>query len=143
MAGTANVVAGNLTSEELASIEGFYRAIGGEFDLADEALAPGWRGVRAPGVEVGIDLFKPHLVEFHELFSDVTVTIHQIVAAEGHAAVRAEVAGTNDGEYLGVAPTHTPGIFRMHAFHEFQDGRIFRTWPLDDVYGWMQQVGAV
>jgi steroid delta-isomerase-like uncharacterized protein len=126
--------------EDREAIEKLLRATTGEAELLDEALAPDWRGFPAPGVEVKADALRPIVAAFAAAFPDAAVTVHEIVATPGRVAIRAEVTGTHTGEWLGIPPTNKSCIIAMHAFHHIEDGRIVRSWPLDDIFGWMQQV---
>jgi steroid delta-isomerase-like uncharacterized protein len=129
-----------ISPEDREAIEKLLRATTGEVELLDEALSPDWRGFPAPGVEVKADALKPIVAAFATAFPDAQVTVHDIVATPGHVAIRAEVTGTHKGDWLGVPATNKSCVIAMHAFHHVEDGRVVRSWPLDDIFGWMQQV---
>lgn len=131
------------TVEQRRLIETLYRAIGGEPDLLDEVLAPDWQDIPSlPGQPLGPAGMKPHIRQFHEAFADARVILHDVVAAPGLVAVRGALAGTLRGEFLGVtAPGHRDEI-TIHEFHEIRDGRIRRSWHLEDLHGWRTRATA-
>jgi len=129
-----------LSDDDHRLMDTFYRAIGGQLELLDDILADDWRGIPAPGVEVDADHFKPHVEEFRNVFPDAQITVHAMIGGTGYVAVRAETEGMQRQPWLGVPATGKRCAMRMAEFHEIRDGRITRTWPLNDVFGWMQQV---
>ncbi len=129
------------TDDERRLIETLYRAIGGEPDLLDEVLAPDWEDIPAiPDQPPGPAGMKPHIVAFHEAFTDARVILHDIVASSGLVAVRGALAGTLRGEFLGVPPNGRYDEITIHEFHEIADGRIRRSWHLEDLHGWMSRM---
>jgi predicted ester cyclase len=131
------------TDEERRLIEALYRAIGGEPDLLDEVLAPDWEDIPSiPDQVPGPAGMKPHIVAFHEAFADARVIIHDIVASSGLVAVRGALAGTLRSEFFGVAPNGRYDEITVHEFHEINNGRITRSWHLEDLHGWMSRMKA-
>ena len=141
---SAPLVSG-VSDEDRRLIETFYRAVGGQpvggqLDLLGEVLAEDWRGIPAPGIEVDADHFLHHLEEIRAVFPDGQVTVHEIIGVQGRIAVRAEMIGTHRREWMGIPATGRVCTIRMHEFHHLTDGRLSRTWPLNDLQGWIQQV---
>jgi steroid delta-isomerase-like uncharacterized protein len=74
---------------------------------------------------------------------DVQVEIKQIFASGDRVAAHLVMAGTHQGELYG-----TPGTGKrvelndMHIYR-LADGKIAETWQVDDVWGWLRQMGAV
>jgi predicted ester cyclase len=131
------------TEDERRIVETLYRAIGGEPDLVDEVLAPDWEDIPGiPGQPPGPEGLKPHITEFHACFADARVFLHDIVAASGRVAVRGELTGVHRGEFLGVSPTGRSSSITIHEFHQIENGRIVRSWHLEDLHGWIRQMGA-
>lgn len=129
------------TDEERRIVETLYRAIGGEPDLLDEVLAPDWEDIPSiPGQPPGPEGLKPHITQFHTSFANARVVLHDIVAAPGRVAVRGELTGIHRGEFLGVSPTGKSGSITIHEFHQIKNSRIVRSWHLEDLHGWVQQM---
>lgn len=133
-----------ISTAELQAIEGLYRAFSeGDIDLLDEVLSPDWVDIPlAPHQKPGREGFKPLVREFRTAFPDLRITVHQVLGTAGQAAVRAEITGTHQGEWFGIAPTGKPFSIRIHEFHELANGRITQTRHLEDWFGWLAQVGA-
>jgi steroid delta-isomerase-like uncharacterized protein len=129
---------------DLAAIETLYRAFNeGDTDLLDQVLTPDWEDIpRAPHQAAGREGIKPLIHEFRAAFPDIRIAVHEIIGAPGRAAVRAEIKGTHKGEWFGVAPTGKSFCIAIHEFHYLTEGRITRTWHLEDWFGWLAQVGA-
>ncbi|MDN3028395.1 ester cyclase [Streptomyces sp. S.PB5] len=131
------------TDQERRLVETLYRAIGGEPDLLDDVLAPDWEDIPSiPDQPPGPAGMKPHIFAFHEAFADARVIIHDIVASSGLVAVRGVLAGTLRSEFLGVTPNGRYDEITIHEFHEIDNGRITRSWHLEDLHGWMGRMKA-
>jgi len=121
----------------------FYRAFSEGPELLDRAVAPDWQDIPlAPQQEPGREGMKPLIRGFAAAFPDAMVTIHEIIGVPGRAAVRAEITGTHRGEWFGIAPTNKRFRLPIHEFHTIENGRLTRTWHLEDWFGWLLQVGA-
>ncbi len=133
-----------LTEAEEQSIRTLYRAFSeNNPDLVDEACASDWQDIpMVPGQEPGPAGLKPLIHGFLRAFPDMNITVHEIIGVAGRAGVRAEITGTHQGEFMGIAPTGKAISVPIHEFHHFQDGRITHTWHLEDWFGMLHQVGA-
>ncbi|MEQ8390955.1 MAG: ester cyclase [Thalassospira sp.] len=125
------------------AIELLYRSFSESTDLLDEAVTSDWQDIPlAPGQQPGRDGMKPLINAFRDAFSDLQITIHEMIGAPGRVAVRAEITGTHRGEWFGVAPTGKSFRMPIHEFHYLENGRLTHTWHLEDWFGWFFQVGA-
>ncbi len=133
-----------LRAEERLAIETLYRAFSeGRPDLLDQAVAPDWQDIPlAPHQAPGREGMKPLIQDFVAAFPDLEITIREIIGAPGRAAVRAEITGTHEGEWFGIAPTGKTFRMPIHEFHYIGNGRLTHTWHLEDWFGWLFQVGA-
>lgn len=133
-----------LTPAEWQSVISLYRAFAdGAPDLLDQALAPDWEDIPlAPGQAAGPERLKAIVREFRTAVPDLQVSIHDALAEAGRIAVRAELSGTHQGAFLGVPATGLPIRIVIHEFHELREGRIARTWHLEDLFGALAQIGA-
>ena len=135
---------GSLTSIERTALETLYRAFSDKNpNLLNEAVTPDWKDIPlAPGQGPGPDGLKPMIRAFSEAFPDIKITIKEMIGASGHAGIRAEITGTHQGEWFGIAPTGKTVSVAIHDFHHLQDGKITQTWHLEDWFGMVNQVGA-
>jgi len=131
-----------LRAERLA-VETFYRAFTDQKpDLVDEVLAPGWDDIPlAPGQEPGPAGIKPIIRSVTQAFPDVRIAIHDLVQEVGRIGVRAEITGTHQGEFFGIAPTGRKVSFRLHEFHILDGNRVTATWHMEDWFGLFLQLG--
>ena len=135
---------GSLTDIERNSIETLYGAFSDKNpDLLNEAVTSDWQDIPLPpGQGPGRDGFKPSIKAFIAAFPDIKITIKEMIGAAGHAGVRAEITGTHQGEWFGIAPTGKAISVAIHEFHHLQDGKVTHTWHLEDWFGMLNQVGA-
>lgn len=141
---TTSLQANGLTAAEQLAIETLYRAFNEQNPaLLDQALTPDWDDIPlGPHQQPGRDGMKPVVAMFIAAFPDVKITIQDIFGLGGRAAVRAQITGTHQGEFFGIPATGKPMAIAIHEFHELKDGRIARTWHLEDWFGMLNQVGA-
>ncbi|MNH46520.1 SnoaL-like polyketide cyclase [compost metagenome] len=64
-----------------------------------------------------------------------------MIQVPGRIGVRAEIGGTHQGEFFGIAPTGKKISFRLHEFHTLSDGRVTTTWHMEDWFGLFIQLG--
>lgn len=74
---------------------------------------------------------------------DLVVTVEDVVVSGdgGLAAVRSVSRGVHAGELLGVPGTGRRVEFRASDFHRLENGRIVKTWHLEDYFGVATQLG--
>lgn len=134
-----------LSEADRRAIERLYDAFSQhDPDALDEAVTEDWQDIPlAPGQLPGREGMKLLIRSFLEAFPDMRIMIHEIVGEPGRAAVRAEITGTHRGEWFGVAPTGRAFVLPIHEFHHTQDGRVTKTWHMEDWFGWLHQVGAM
>ncbi|CAK7283777.1 ester cyclase [Streptomyces sp. RM1] len=129
------------TDNEIA-VKRFYDALAtGDTSLVDAALAPDWEAVPALRTGPGADGWKKSIEHLRGVFSGLTVTIADVVASGDMVAVRSVGRGVHVGELLGVEGTGREVEFRASDFHQVVDGRIVRTWHLEDYFGIATQIG--
>lgn len=98
-------------------------------DVLDHDPAPD----QGPGVQGFIDFFTG----FRAAFPDLHVEVEHLVADEE------SVAGTHQGNFLGVPATGRPIKARGVQISRFQNGKTVERWGSSDVLGIMQQIGAI
>src|SRR5690606_33846825 len=101
-------------------------------DLVDEVLAPTWDDIPlAPGQGAGPEGIKPIIRSVMHAFPDVQITVHDMIQVPGRIGVRAEISGTHQGEFFGIAPTGKKVSFRLHEFHTLDGKRVTTTWHME------------
>ncbi|MBV9795532.1 MAG: ester cyclase [Actinobacteria bacterium] len=113
----------------------------GDTTLVDQALAPDWEAVPALQAGPGAAGWKATVSHLRGVFTDLTVTIEDVVVSGDQVAVRSVSRGVHTGELLGVPGTGRPVEIRAADFHRIEGGRIVRTWHLEDYFGVAGQLG--
>lgn len=128
---------------ERTAVENLYRAFSDKNpDLLDLAVTQDWDDIPlAPGQGPGPVGFKPLLAGFIAAFPDINITVHDMLQEPGKIAVRAEITGTHQGEFMGIAPTGRRISVRLHEFHLLNGERVTTTWHMEDWFAMFQQIG--
>lgn len=130
------------TSEAESTVRRFYEALTtGETDLVDQALAPEWEAVPALRTGTGAEGWKASIAHLRGVFTGLSVTIEDVVVSGDRVAVRSVCRGIHTGTLLGVAGTGREVEFRASDVHRLENGRIVRTWHLEDYFGLATQLG--
>jgi steroid delta-isomerase-like uncharacterized protein len=133
-----------LSEQGRKAIETLYIAFSNNPDALDDAVTEDWQDIpRAPGQGAGREGMKPMIRAFNAAFPDARITIHEMISVAGKAAVRAEITGTHKGEWFGVQPTGKAFVLPIHEFHHVENGRVTKTWHMEDWFGWLHQMGAM
>jgi steroid delta-isomerase-like uncharacterized protein len=80
---------------------------------------------------------------FLEAFPHATITEGAPVIDEGRAAIAAEVSGTHEGRFMGLAPTGRPFRFPVVFLFECDDDHIARERRVYDFTGLLVQIGVL
>jgi predicted ester cyclase len=129
-----------ITNEQ--AVRSFYEALAtGDTALIDEVCVPDWEGVPALRSGPGRDGWKKSIEHLRGVFSDLTISIEQLVEAGDIVAVRSVGRGVHTGTLLGVEGTGRKIEFVASDFHQLSDGMIVRTWHLEDYFGIAAQIG--
>ena len=123
----------------------FYEAfVSDDPAVLDRTLAPGWTvHPPAPGGPQGVDGYRPVLQGFRAAFPDCTVAIDDAFGAGDRVVVRCTMRATHRAPFLGVAGTGTPIELRTCDIHRIAGDRIAQSWHIEDLLGFLVQVGAV
>jgi predicted ester cyclase len=127
-------------------IGSFYEAFSGKTELLDAVMTDDWDDIPlGPGQEPGRAGARSLIEGINKVFSDLRIVVEEIIDARGAGGngmvgVRAKMRGVHTGEFLGIAPTGRETEVRAHDFHEIVDGRVVRTYHMEDWLNWFQQV---
>jgi len=125
----------------------FYRAFSGGTDLLDGVVTPDWEHIPLnPGQGPGLDGIKPTIKGIGQSFTDFEIVVHDVIDGRGSdgngkVGVRAEMRGTHTVALFGIAATGRAVSIPIHDVHDVHDGRLARTWHLEDWFGFFNQVG--
>jgi predicted ester cyclase len=139
------------TTNPVALVERLYEAMNtGDphliDDVATNVLALGWTNEpTAPGQEPGADGFRTFVPRLRSVWPDFTISHDEIVvSADGsRVAVRSTGRVTHStGEFFGLPATGRVGELHAFDFHHIADGRIRRSFHLEDFLGLLMQLEA-
>jgi len=128
-------------------VETFYRAFSGDTDLLDQVVTSDWEDLpAAPGQPPGPDGIKPMIKGIAASLSNFEIVVHDVIDGRGQdgngkIGVRGEMRGTHTGEMFGIPATGRDVRIPIHEFHDVINGKLARTWHLEDWMGFFQQVG--
>jgi steroid delta-isomerase-like uncharacterized protein len=111
--------------------------------LLDSILSEGWTDIpAAPGQLPGRDGAKRLLAELTTAFPDLEITIKEILQDGNKVTVRSEIAGTQREVFMGFQARGRRMAIQAIDIHEFDDGRIIRTWHTEDWLTGLHQLGV-
>ncbi|MDQ1151215.1 steroid delta-isomerase-like uncharacterized protein [Sphingobacterium zeae] len=133
-----------LTEQEIETLKAFYGVFSQrDYTVVDTILAPDWQDIPlAPGQQEGSEGYKKLVQGFVQAFSDVEVNIHEIFGSHERAGVRAEMVFTHNNEFLGIPASGKKLRVSIHEFHHIKDGKLVKTWHLEDWLGMFVQTGS-
>lgn len=122
----------------------FYQAFNtNQPELLDQVLAPEWEDIPlGPGQATGRDAFKPMVGGFHQIFHDLKVTNEDIIESGDKVVVRSTIEGTQAGDFAGFPSKGRPIKVMAIDIHQFKDGKVIRTWHIEDWLSGLFQMGA-
>lgn len=74
---------------------------------------------------------------------DIRVAVDDLMADGDLAVKRWTATGIQSGELAGIPPTGKPVRFSGVSIYRFRDGRIAESWYVYDLFGLLQQLGAL
>jgi predicted ester cyclase len=95
--------------------------------------------IDAPGAEK----LKQVWSMLFSVYADLHLTVDDLIAAGDKIVARNTVTGTQQGEFMGAAPTGRSVTYNEIFIFRFVDGRVAETWGVVDVYAQMRQIGVV
>lgn len=122
----------------------FYQAFSqNQPDLLDGVLAENGEDIPPnDGQEIGRDAFKPYVTGFHQIFSDLTIVNDAIIDAGDTVVVRSTISGTQAAPFAGFDSKGQPFSVMAIDIHQFQDGKVIKTWHVENWLGGLFQMGA-
>ena len=130
--------------DDAKAIKQFYEAFGqNKPELLDNILASNWEDLPPnEGQAVGRDAFKPFVGGFHKMFPDLKVVNEDIIDAGDKVIVRSTLSGTQAASFAGFPSKGKPFTIMAIDIHEFKDGKVIKTWHVENWLGGLFQMGA-
>ena len=130
-----------------AAVAPFYKALNAEFtqqsaDLVRQATAPEWVSCRGNDACNTRDEVIAGIGARLKSVPDLKWQIRDVLVSGNQVTVRGEATGTPSGEFFGAL--HTGKSFKVMSIdvHTLQDGKMVRSWHIEDWIGAVRQLGA-
>lgn len=135
------------TEENKALVRRWYDDMvnAGDLDVADEILSPGFvqHGV-PPGSAPGPEGFKEFFMNVAgQAFSDLKVTVEDMVAEGDMVATRISAQATHRGTFRGYPGTGKPVTFTGMDFFKVSGGRLQERWLERSFLDMLEQSGVI
>ncbi|MBO0790033.1 MAG: ester cyclase [Ktedonobacteraceae bacterium] len=129
----------------IAALERFNDAVDrGDFQALDEVVAPGAIDHDpAPGQAPGLEGIRQFFTGLHTSFPDLKISVEQVVADGDYVAIAYTITGTQQGRFLGLAPTGKHIQARGVEIGKFANGKLIERWGSSDQLGILQQLGLM
>ena len=129
----------------LATLGKFAEAVNtGKFELFKESVASGnVDHDPAPGQVPGPEGYRVFFGRLREAFPDLAVALETMVADDESIAIAYTLSGTQQGSFMGIAPTGRKMKIRGVQVAKFKDGKMVERWGSSDELGLLQQLGVV
>jgi predicted ester cyclase len=130
-----------------ASIAPFYKALNAAFardspDLIRQATAPEWVSCRGNDVCNSRDEVIAGVGARQKSVPDLKWEIKEVLVSGNQVTVRGEATGTPTAEFFGVAPTGKPFRIMSIDVHTIENGKLVRSYHIEDWMGAVRQVSA-
>lgn len=122
--------------------EGFNK---GNLAVADDSFMPDYE-VHAPGLPPlsrGPQAFKNAMTIWRSAFSDIHMTIEELVGEGDFVVNRFTARGTHDGLLMGIPATGKPIEINGIDMHRLTDGKVRESWINNDVPAILVQLGVI
>ena len=145
--GDVNMSAKDEVTDDVAraALAVFYRAMSlKDISLFRTVVTPDWQYIPpSSGPVSGPDSTIPVFADLSYALPDMDIRILDVLVHGDKVAVRASVTGTQSAPLMGIAATSKPVNFAIHSFHELREGRIAKTWHLEDWLDVFRQLGEL
>ena len=84
-----------------------------------------------------------HVRQFLNAFTDVQLTIKDMIAEGDKVVARLHATATNTGPFAGNPPTGNKVDIHSIRIYRIADNKIVETWAMQDRLGLMEQLGLV
>lgn len=111
--------------------------------LLDRILGDAWVDIpSAPNTPPGPEQAKKLLIGLTTAFPDFNIVIRDMLQDGNKVVVRSQITGTQRETFAGVAAKGRKITIQAVDIHEFDDGKIVRTWHTEDWMTGLRQLGA-
>jgi steroid delta-isomerase-like uncharacterized protein len=114
------------------------------FDLADQMFTKDYVYHGAGGQDIkGTENLAQFLGMYFKAFPDLHAEVEDVFGESNNLVSRAMCRGTHKGDLMGIPPTGKQIAIRVICVNRFAGLKIAEDWELPDLFGLMQQLGAI
>jgi len=114
----------------------------GNLAVIDELLSPDYvLHIDAPGAP-GREGYKQAVAMHRAAWSNLRLTIEDMIAEGDKVAMRGTLRGVHEGEYMGIPPTGKQATWGAISIRRIEGGQIAEEWVEVDMLGLLQQLGV-
>ena len=145
MSNTDQVIATADIESNKVPVNIFYEAFNSRnLSLLDKALAENWDDIPlAPGQTPGLAGAKTMFENLFGMMPDFKAELEELIAERDKVVARSIITATHNAKLLGVEPTGRTIRIQAIDIHQVQDGKIVRTWHVEDWATALGQMGAL
>ncbi|HEX2666456.1 MAG TPA: ester cyclase [Candidatus Acidoferrum sp.] len=116
-----------------------------KLEVARELISPshGVQVVDATDSAIGPQAYARIVTEFVRAFPDLRFTVLDLIAENDKVVAFWNIAGTHQGEFRGIAPAGKKMSVDGITISQLANGKIIDSYVSWDMWGMMQQLGAV
>jgi len=123
-------------------LHGIYEAINtGNLALLDKYVAPGYIE-HSEGFQ-GVEPFRQQITAFRAAFSDLHVSIDELLTDGDRFASRTTVTGTHTGDLMGLPATGKHISVQAVDIGRIENGQARERWGGLDMYSMLTQLGVI
>jgi steroid delta-isomerase-like uncharacterized protein len=123
----------------------FQAGTNGNLDALDAIVDPAYvlHDPSSPEEVRGVEGLKELVAMYRSGVPDLRVTIEHQFTEGDYVATRFTARGTHQGEIMRVPPTGRDVAITGITISRCRDGKIMEEWEVSDVFGLLQQIGAL
>ena len=111
--------------------------------MLDRILAPTWVDIPSPpGKPAGPEAAKRTLARLTQTFPDLAIVVEDVIQEGNKVVVRSTISGAQKLAFLGIPARGRRMSIQAVDIHEFEDGKIIRTWHTEDWMTGLRELGA-
>ncbi len=120
----------------------------GNFAVIEQVMSPDLVLHSPPGLLPGWESMKQLIGQFRAAFPDVCLTVEDQIAERDRTVTRLTITGTHRGPFRSHLKTIMPTGKKIRVqvidiFRHDADGKLAECWSGFDVFGMLQQLGAI
>jgi steroid delta-isomerase-like uncharacterized protein len=116
----------------------------GKLDLVDEIYSKdcAFHDPVFPQMGAGAESMRRHIQMCRNAFPDLRFTVNDIIAEKDEVVIHWTATGTQQGQFLGVQPTHRNASVTGTSICRIKNGKIFEQFADWNLLTMLEQLGA-